>query len=183
VAACLRGLREPVNSGTGAVKRSLFLLAVSLLLGATAYGVLVGTKAASLRKLEHSCGPELVWLKTEFQLDDATFERVRRLHEAYKPVCAEYCRQIDERHERLARLLADSEGVNEETAALVDEANAIRATCQKEMLRHFFEVSRAMPAEQGRRYLVWMHEQTLTPSHESMLPRVGGAGSHERHHH
>ena len=28
------------------------------------------------------------------------------------------------------------------------------------MLKHFFEVSRTMPPEQGRRYLTWVQEQT-----------------------
>lgn len=36
----------------------------------------------------------------------------------------------------------------------------MRSECQAEMLKHFFEVSRAMPPEQGKRYLAWVQEQT-----------------------
>jgi hypothetical protein len=37
------------------------------------------------------------------------------------------------------------------------------------MLQHFYEVSRTMPPEQGRRYLAWVQERTiLADSHEEM---------------
>jgi hypothetical protein len=137
----------------------------------------------SMRELEQTCGPELAWIKTEFELDDATFARVRLLHEAYKPVCEEYCRQIDAQHRKLAQLLSTSEGVTPEITHVVTEANTLRARCQEKMLQHFFEVSHAMPPEEGRRYLAWMREQTLTPSHTRMLPQVGGALDNDQHAH
>ncbi len=34
-----------------------------------------------------SPAPELAWLKQEFKLDDAQFERVRQLHAGYLPQC------------------------------------------------------------------------------------------------
>jgi hypothetical protein len=37
----------------------------------------------------------------------------------------------------------------------------MRAECETEMLRHFLEVSRTMPVEQGKRYLAWVEQQTL----------------------
>jgi hypothetical protein len=55
----------------------------------------------------------------------------------------------------------------------------MRADCQAEMLKHFFEVSRAMPADQGKRYLAWvqaqtcLHEQTMNPT------QAGKANHHE----
>jgi hypothetical protein len=36
------------------------------------------------------------------------------------------------------------------------------------MLRHFYEVSRTMPPEQGRRYLAWVQERTFMCS-EGMM--------------
>jgi hypothetical protein len=47
------------------------------------------------------------------------------------------------------------------------------------MLKHFFEVSRTMPAEQGRRYLAWVQAQTCL--HEQTLnhTETGEANHHE----
>jgi len=165
------------------MKRSWLIALLGLTLAGLSYGLMLGNRAATVRSLERTCGPELAWIKTEFQLDDATFERVRTLHEAYKPVCADLCRQIDAQHEELAQLLATSDGVTPAITRMVDQANVLRAQCQREMLRHFFEVSRVMPPEQGRRYLAWMHQQTLAPHHASMIPRVGGVADDEHHAH
>jgi hypothetical protein len=38
------------------------------------------------------------------------------------------------------------------------------------MLKHFVEVSRTMPPEQGQRYLDWICAQTLAPAHAAMAP-------------
>ena len=37
----------------------------------------------------------------------------------------------------------------------------LQAECQASMLRHFYQVSQAMPPEQGRRYLAWVQEKTI----------------------
>jgi hypothetical protein len=70
-------------------------------------------------------------------------------------------------------LLVVSTTVTPEIEAVLGEAARLRRECQTEMLKHFFTVSQAMPPEQGRRYLAWMQEQTLSPTHQSMLPQVG----------
>lgn len=163
------------------MKRSLLIVVLGVGLAAVSYGLLVGSRAATIRELEQTLGPELAWIKTEFKLDEPTFERVRVLHEAYKPVCAEFCRQIDEQHVELEHLLAESETVTPEITQVVAEANRLRARCQTEMLRHFFQVSKAMPPEQGRRYLAWMQQQTLAPTHASMVPQVGKSANHDHH--
>jgi hypothetical protein len=36
------------------------------------------------------------------------------------------------------------------------------------MMQHFYEVSRAMPPDQGKRYLTWVQQETLLPG--QMLP-------------
>jgi hypothetical protein len=40
------------------------------------------------------------------------------------------------------------------------------------MLKHFMEVSRGMPPEQGRRYLAWVEQRTL----------LSGQAMEQRHH-
>jgi hypothetical protein len=91
------------------------------------------------------------------------------MHESYVSGCAERCRQIDRKNEQLRELLAATDQVTPEIEKALNEAALLRAECQKKMLKHFFEVSRTMPPEQGRRYLAWVQGQTILPdSHAAM---------------
>jgi hypothetical protein len=165
------------------MKRPFFIALLGLVLGIAAFGILYSSRTADFRSLERECGPELAWIKMEFELDDVDFEKVRHLHEAYKPVCAEMCRQIDEQNHELAKLLDASTGVTPEMEQMLTRASQLRQQCQTRMLAHFFQVSQAMPREQGQRYLRWMFEQTIAPSHQSMLPKVNTGSAHDGHHH
>ncbi len=166
------------------MSRLIFICVLGFCLAGASYGFLVGRRTTVLDRVEASCGPELAWMQREFGLAGTEFERVRELHEAYKPVCAGYCAEIDEQYRELERLLQSGAGVTREMEAVIAEANRLRALCQTAMLEHFFQVSQAMPPEQGKRYLAWMHEQTLAPSHSSMVPKVGPAGAgHDHEHH
>ena len=127
------------------------------------------TGTAHYRSLEKNQEPELAWLKREFHLGDADFVRICQMHEGYMAGCAERCHQIDMKTEELKRLLSSTNMVTPEIEKTLAEAAHLRAECQKQMLQHFFEVSRTMPVEQGRRYLVWIQEQTvLSDSHSQM---------------
>ncbi len=42
---------------------------------------------------------------------------------------------------------------------------SLRTECQRMMLRHFFQVSKTMPLEQGRRYLFWVKEKAFLPNY------------------
>jgi hypothetical protein len=78
-------------------------------------------------------------------------------------------------------LLAETNTVTPEIERTLAQAAAFRAECQAKMLQHFYEVSRTMPAEQGRRYLQWVQQQTvLTDAHSGMQP---GVATHEHQHH
>jgi len=69
----------------------------------------------------------------------------------------------------LKELLASTNTVTPEIDQLLSEAAKLRAECHKQMLQHFYEVSRTMPPEQGRRYLAWVQERTILPdSHQDM---------------
>lgn len=155
------------------MKRPWVIAVLGLVLAACGFGVFYGNRTAAYRQLQAQCGLELAWIKKEFQLNSAEFERVRKLHEAYKPVCAEMCRQVDDQNRELARLLQTAHEVTPEVEQVLNRAAQLRKQCQTEMLKHFFQVSHAMPAEQGRRYLAWMQAQTLTPTHDSMVPKMG----------
>ena len=117
------------------------------------------------RELLRERSPELAWLKREFRLSDAEFARISNLHEAYQPQFLELCRRIDEQTTKLRTLLAGANTVTAEIEATLAESARLRAECQRNMLRHFFQVSQTMPPEQGRRYIKWISERTFGASH------------------
>jgi hypothetical protein len=143
------------------MKKGRLILLWSLVLGMAAFAGFYYLGTASCRNLMHEPQPELAWLKKEFDLSDAEFARISRLHEAYLPQCAERCRRIEEQSQRLQALLSQSTNLTPEIQAILVERASIRAECETEMLRHFLEVSRTMPEPQGRRYLEWVEQQTL----------------------
>ena len=147
------------------MKLAIAILAAGLLLCVASFCgfYLVGT--APHRELLRDRSPELAWLKREFQLSDAEIVRITKLHESYQPRCREMCRRIDEQSTKLKSLLAATNVVTPEIEAVLAESARLRAECQRNMLRHFFEVSQTMPPEQGRRYIAWISERTFGAAH------------------
>ncbi len=150
-------------------------LAVAVLGYYAAYSV--GTMRC--RRLCQSPTPDLAWLKQEFHLGDAEFQRVVALHEAYRPACQDRCRLIDAKNAEVRGLLARTGAVTPEVERALTEAAALRRNCQTAMLKHFVDVSRAMPPAQGRRYLEWICDQTFSPAHASMTAGAGPVHLHE----
>ena len=104
---------------------------------------------------------DLDWLRQEFRLGDAEMTRVRELHEGYMPKCAAMCKEIAAKKRELETALSGVTNVTLTAEQKLSELGALRSQCQTQMLRHFAEVSQAMPPEQGRRYLAEMQRLTL----------------------
>ena len=104
---------------------------------------------------------DLAWLRDEFKPSDAEMARIRQLHEGYLPKCDEMCARIAAKNRELREVLAASTNFTPVIDQKLAEAAALRAECQGHMLRHFYEVSHAMPPEQGLRYLEEMKRTTL----------------------
>lgn len=161
------------------MRRGFLILGLGLIAAAAAYACFYLAGTAGLREWRTSRQPELVWLKQEFKLSDAEFARVSQMHDAYLPQCRERCRLIRQMNDRLGQLLATTSNVTPEIESALAERATMRSECQTAMLKHFFEVSRTMPPEQGRRYLAWVQEQTCL--REQMMnhdeaPRADPAG-------
>lgn len=156
------------------MRRTLLIIACGLLGSVLAYYCFYQTGTARPRALLRSEHPELAWLKAEFNLADAEFKRVSDLHAGYLPQCTERCRQIEELNESLAKLLHSSSEFTPDMDRLLQERSLLYSRCQAEMLKHFFEVSRTMPAEQGKRYLEWVsahtHLRQPAMNHGAMQP-------------
>jgi len=150
------------------MKKGLFILGLGLVLAAVAYGCVYFVCTSSARNLEHSTKPELAWLKAEFNLSDSEFKRISELHVAYLPQCMERCRLVDAQNQRLEALIASTNQMTPEIESAIAESARLRGECQRNMLKHFYEVSRTMPSEQGRRYLAWVQERTFMSS-EGMM--------------
>ena len=90
----------------------------------------------------------------------------------------------EQQNARLRSLLAENPTVTAEVQELLTERARTRALCEAEMLKHFLEVSRAMPPEQGRRYLAWVQEQTVLQAQamERRHKMDGGEMTHGAHH-
>jgi hypothetical protein len=146
------------------MKSAIVILITGLVVGAAAFCGFYHFGTASHRGLLHEQTPELAWLKKEFKLSDAELSRIANLHETYQPHCDIMCRRIEEQNEKLRKSLASGSAMTPEIEATVAEAARLRGECQRDMLRHFLEVSQTMPPEQGRRYLAWISERTLFPA-------------------
>ena len=121
----------------------LLVLAVSV----AAFGV--GYAVNSRPALHRAAGENdaMTWLRTEFQLNDAQFAAIKKLHDEYGVVCGEHCTAIMAARARAASSV---------------ELAALEKTCVEAMTGHFKNVAALMPAEQGKRYLA------------AVLPRVNG---------
>src|SRR5260370_24942754 len=142
------------------MKKGTAILLAGLLLCTAAFSGFNYLGTASQRDLMRKTRRELAWLKQEFNLSDAEFARISQMHAAYLPECMKRCRRIAEQNEKLHQMLFQSTNVTPEIEGLLAERAKTRADCEAEMLKHFLAVSRTMPAEQGRRYLAWVEEQT-----------------------
>jgi len=127
-------------------------------------GVLIAAVVAGLAYIctmrfcaRQMAADDLSWLRREFRLSDAEMQRIRGLHEGYLPECRDMCAKIAAKQAEVEKALDRGEAPD----AMLMELATLRAQCQVQMLRHFEEVSRAMPPEQGRRYMSEMQKLTL----------------------
>ena len=76
--------------------------------------------------------------------------------------------EIDAQNQRLFELVAATNQMTAEIEAAIVESSRLRVQCQRNMLEHFYAVSRTMPPEQGRRYFAWVQERTFL-SNDGMM--------------
>ena len=164
------------------MRRSLLIL----------FAVVVASVALGLgayRLAGHLCSTHLVrsmddlgWLRMEFRLGEAEMARIRDLHQGYLPKCQEFCDLIAAKKREVAAILGTETNLTTTVEQKLSEVASLRAQCQAAMLRHFVEVSRVMPPEQGKRYLAEMQRLTLS-SHEQIEHRMSGDAPPAHGHH
>jgi hypothetical protein len=125
---------------------------------------------------------DLDWLRMEFKLSDTELARIRELHDGYLPKCSDNCILIAAKKRELNQAIAASTNNPATLDALRAEVATLRHKCQSEMLAHFEDVSRAMPPEQGQRYLAEMKRMTLG-AHEQVERSMSGTNHAAHDHH
>jgi hypothetical protein len=163
------------------MNRSLVILLGVLMLGAAVFaGSYFVSQRACLMNMTRSAD-DLGWLRDEFHLSDADMSRIRQLHAGYLPQCAAMCAKLAAKKNEIQEAFADSTNVTPDLQKKLIELGELRAQCQAQMLQHFVNVSRAMPPEQGRRYLAEMEKITLG-FHEEIEQTMPASMNHEHHH-
>ena len=159
------------------MKRPLLILVIALLAG----GALFGSSYIMGRRVCEACvarsTDDLDWLRQEFHLSNAEMARVRELHNGYMPKCADMCGQIAAKKQELNDALAGATNISSVAKQKLTELAVLRSQCQAQMLEHFIEVSQAMPAEEGRRYLSEMERLTIG-SHEQTEQTMSAHAGH-----
>ncbi len=134
--------------------RRLFILAGLLAAALLAYGVSHWLLMRRAPQDHHAAaGDPLAWMQQEFRLDDATFAKVKALHTAYAPVCADLCLAIAKANTRVRDLTAQSRTMTPELADAIREAQLRQADCRTAMLRHIYETAALLPPDAAPRYL------------------------------
>ena len=77
----------------------------------------------------------LEWLRREFHLSGAQFQKIEALQSAYAPVCNEMCRRIMEANSKLDRLVSENREVTPELAAAIREAGLVQKECRSRCWR------------------------------------------------
>ena len=160
------------------MNRSPVILLGSLALGTAIFAAAYFASQRACMMCQTTTPDNLMWLQTEFHLNAAEMARARKLHADYEPQCMAMCAQVAAKKNELAAALANATNVTVEAQNKLSELHALRAQCQTQMLRHFFEVSRTMPPEQGRRYLTEMEKLTLGVA-EPMEQTMSMPAAHE----
>ena len=137
------------------MKKTILIVALAVmgLAGYFAAHILGG--AACPEKMD--CNPiGMQWLKQEFQLNQAQYEKIRALHESYASECCARCCELMAAQKNLARVLNSNNSITPEVSAALERLEKAGNESRRTMLRHIYAVSREMNPGQGRRFVEMM---------------------------
>lgn len=135
----------------------LRLVAIVVIAGGTAFFV------AQHFAPETPPADEVAWVIEEFKLTSDQAEKVRALHEAYRPVCDAHCAAVME-----AQTAWDEASGPAQRTAAEQELMELKHRCHAATRAHLETVAAVMSPEQGQRYL-----ETISPllsAHEHTAP-------------
>ncbi len=113
----------------------------------------------------------MAWLKKEYHLDDATFEKVTAAHRRYFRECAQRCHELaDVNRHFLSEVNEDAPGQSDLDAVQILR-ESICHDCRLAMIEHVHEVAALMPEDSGRRFIADV-QSALEPSPPRKLRRA-----------
>jgi hypothetical protein len=128
------------------------LIGFLLLLCLVAYVTYTGVR----RHLMSKYSPQqtgLEWMRAEYQLSDATFEQVKRLHEQYFADCEAMSMKISEVNRHLLYARGRVRVSPETKQMLLQQDQALCAKFEEVTLQHLKNVAALLPPEQAQRFL------------------------------
>ena len=94
----------------------------------------------------------LEWLRSDFQLTEAQFAKIKALHASYSVVCEEHCAAIQQAIQARNRLKAGAPDANALVAA-DRKVEDLRVVCETAIAAHVRRCAAEMSPEAGQRYL------------------------------
>lgn len=128
------------------------LLLFALLTTAVIAAALWGTRE-SLRTRESAQEAGLRWLKAEYQLDDATFERISRLHQDYFVQCGQMCRALGNADRPLLWRTRQRSRQPADLESRLAKERSLCTECEQAAMEHLRRVAALLPSGQGERFL------------------------------
>jgi hypothetical protein len=144
------------------MKRLVVILALAVLLGSGAYFVSYEVARCTFCRMPDA-NDSSSWLRQEFHLSDAQYAQVKKLEAGYHPHCIVMCDQIKQSRLELKNLILANGAMTPEVETALQKDGEVQREWRADMLRHFYEVSQAMPPAEGTRYLKIMQAQVLEP--------------------
>jgi hypothetical protein len=155
-------------SGSPHPKTRVLFVTVAILFAAIAAGfgafwlcTFFGT--TDLRSVSADRDAGLVWLRREFHLTDAQFQRIQALQTAYAGKCDLMCQQIMNANAALDAAISRNRRVTPEIQQAMGEVARVQQECQQSMLAHIYEVSEQMNPNSAEQYLQIMKQRIIQP--------------------
>jgi len=144
------------------MKKFPILLGLIIAVGGLSYFVCYHRAMASVAVVTPvAIDAELAWLRQEFALTPAQYDRVLILHHAYSPGCVELCTRYLAAHRRLAALLKDRASWSPEMDAAFAEQARLQSECHASMLKYAYDVAACLSPDQSQRYLEMIKLQLI----------------------
>jgi len=116
------------------------------------------------------------WLRTDFQLSDAQFAKIKQLHDSYSVLCEKHCLDIMDAaraRDELKMASADASAI----AAANKRVEELRQVCEAAITSHVRQCAAEMPEQAGQRYLALVLPKIADFDHQA-APDLQLTGQH-----
>lgn len=145
------------------MKRLLFILIFATTIGVGCWYFSAQKNPQPGHAMIRADSQELAWLRDEYQLSPVQFEKVKKLHEDYAPICAQLCERVIASQASIEALITNQREITPEFTAALQESAKVKQDCQTHLLAHLYRVAAEMSPAAGARYLEQMKTRVSRP--------------------